>query len=249
MLATDAKAESNRLFDFKDKSSEHLICDQKFEQKSRYLYLADVNKESRNKYLFDIFMNFEAFEFSENSTAFLSATQSDFDVFVLGGSDIRRMCKILRSNASLLRSKVLICICDGSNATKRAQLMNAGFDDVFDPRRTPATEAIARIKAIWNRYQQAITAERARLHENAIIHQAFGHAKLSPRERRIALELLSNLNRPVSYVALRALVSEGYWETITFENLKVVISNLRKKLKEGCTIKSHFNLGYIIKVR
>jgi len=117
---------------------------------------------------------------------------------------------------------------NNSDPRRRAQALNAGFDDVLDSVRMSVSEALFRLIAICRRYQ--ITKENKirnemRLREvNQIVNP---DASLSNTELRILKLLLKNFQKIVPYSSLESEASKGY-ESISRSNLKVVISKLRK---------------------
>lgn len=209
----------------------------------RYLTVNDASSESRKIWMSDTFKHFEEFEYSENGSKFISVAEDDFDVLIVGGNDVRRICKIVRANQMILNRRLKISLMSKSSASRRAQVISAGFDDAIDVTRIAPMEAIARVNAMWARYQ--MRADRD-CHDDMLrsrLDRIAEYNRLSDREQKILAMFLEKGPGIISYFAMQQAASFGH-ETITFENLKVVICNLRKKLRDNVKIKSVHLRGY-----
>lgn len=189
------------------------------------------------------FPNLRAFPFDIEGAAAVSQAQVYFDALLIGDGDLRRLTRFVTENLPALTSKPKIAVTQDSTAKKRANLLTAGFDDVFDISKMDPSEALARVFAIRTRYalaQQELGVKRGSmpsLNEVAYTNQ------LTPRERKILMELLEASGQFCKYDQLSGAIA-AYGKEISAENLKVIISNLRKKLKRGFAINARINSGY-----
>ncbi len=209
----------------------------------RYLSVNDAFSESRKIWMGDTFKHFEEFEYSENGSKFISVAEDDFDVLIVGGNDVRRICKIVRANQMILNRRLKISLMSKSSASRRAQVISAGFDDAIDVSRIAPMEAIARVNAMWARYQMRADRDS---HDDMLrsrLDRISEYSRLSDRERKILALFLEKGPGIISYFAMQQVASSSH-ETITFENLKVVICNLRKKLRDNVKIRSVHLRGY-----
>lgn len=211
--------------------------------KVRYLTLNDQYSLIRKRWIQDVFSNYSEFDYSENATNFISIADDDFDVIIIGGDDIRRVNKILKMNQAIINRRLKISVMARSNAQRRAQVLSAGFDDVMDIVRVAPPEAVARISSMWMRYQARFFNENREKILNSRIEKFADLRDLSPRERKIMAAFVENDRNCISYFSLRQLSSEGY-DIITYENLKVIISKLRRKLRKNVNIRSVPLRGY-----
>lgn len=81
-------------------------------------------------------------------------------LFVIG-SDPVRIRKLMRIYRPLLKMKAKIVIMREVRPSVKAQLLNAGFDDVFD-REMPVAEAAARVRACWAASPRASSRKSSR---------------------------------------------------------------------------------------
>lgn len=209
----------------------------------RYLSFNDPSKSLRDAWMTLTFGNHENHAFVDGATSHLSVANSDFDALVVGGNDVRRMARIVRGADAILNRRVKIALVGGGNAQRRAQLITAGFDDVFDAEKMHPAEAAARIGAIWRRYQMRFAQERAVDQQETRLARICNPHVLTRRERRLLLLLLGAKDHFGSYASLRREISE-YHEEISVEYLKVIVCLVRRKLTPGVRIVSVPLKGY-----
>lgn len=196
----------------------------------RYLSMNDLHRDARDAWLRATFGTFEHHAFVDLETRFLSIAESDYETLIIGGNDPVRAARFLRLNRPILASKVKIALMHGSLASKRAKLLNAGFDDVFDSARMSGDEAAMRCAAIAARYQAAAHKARADLELISALERVANVDQLSKRERQLLTLLTERLGEPVSHYKLRAELGQNA-EELSYNYLKVLASNLRAKLK------------------
>ena len=209
----------------------------------RFLGMKDAYVEQRRLWMRRTFNHFDEFDYSEGDTSFISLAQSDFEVLVVGSDDTRRVSRILRANQGLLNRRLKIALMARSNAQRRAQVLSAGYDDAMDIGRVEPEEAVMRVRAMWARYQMRFLREAHHDLLRERIDRLAHFDKLSKRERSILSCLLERGRGPVSYFTVQQAASPDY-DLITFENLKVIVCNLRKKLRDNVAIRAVPLKGY-----
>jgi DNA-binding response OmpR family regulator len=212
---------------------------------AHYVFMGDQNEKMREQWARQCFPHLRTFPLSIDSAAAVSRAQTDFDVLVVSGYDVPRSMKFLKENYAAVRSMPKIALVEESRATKRAKLLLAGYDDVFDISRMRVEEGIARICAMRARFAKAQASIEEVENTSRTLAQVAYVQRLSKRERMILLELISAPNRFCSYELLRSLISE-WGEEISNNNLKVIISNMRAKLKPGVAVVARMNAGYAL---
>ncbi len=196
----------------------------------RYLSMNDLHRDARDTWLQSAFPTFELYTFVDLETRFLSIAEQDYETLIIGGNDPVRAARFLRINRPILARKVKIALMHGSLASKRAKVLNAGFDDVFDSARMGPEEAEARCAAILSRYRAAAHQAREEQELASSLERIAHLHLLGKRERQLLTLLAVRLGEPVSHYKLRTELSNGNDE-MSYNYLKVLASNLRAKLK------------------
>jgi DNA-binding response OmpR family regulator len=185
---------------------------------------------------------------SENYLADISPNRFEYDLLIIAGNDPKRVKRLLRCYAPAIAWKPKVALVRSSNPRERASLLRSGFDDVFEPR-MPIPEAQARMRALVNRYDMALM-RRASL-ELASVPQsgaaADAHFAIAPTARERALfDLL--LSAQGSAVPSRILAAaQGTEGALKPSSVKVVVSSLRRKLRDGYEISSDRQKGYALR--
>ena len=120
----------------------------------RYLSSNDSSHEVRGQFLEQIFGHIATRAFSDDESYFLSRILGEYEILVIGGVDPMRMCRHVRANKPILNGVATIAVVGNSTPSRRARLLNSGFDEVIDITRTSVDESKARIVAVMSRYQQ-----------------------------------------------------------------------------------------------
>ncbi|MEO0063055.1 MAG: hypothetical protein RLZZ08_1615 [Pseudomonadota bacterium] len=209
----------------------------------RYLSLNDTSKHLRDAWMTLTFGDHEPHAFVDGVTSHLSVALTEFDALVVGGNDVRRMIRTIRTGEAILNRRVKVALVAGGNAQRRAQLISAGFDDVFDVERMHPAEAAARIMAIWRRYQMRFEQERVDEQQETLLARICSPHTLTRRERRLLLLLLNARDNFASYSSLRRDICT-YHEEISVEYLKVIVCLVRRKMAPGVRIVSVPLKGY-----
>lgn len=211
----------------------------------RYFYLNDGVRLRRDAWVDRVFPGIARFPLVEGDTSGLSRSRENYDGLVIGGNDVPRLAKFLRLNSNALLGVVKICVLVGANAQKRAQALMAGFDDVLDPDKMRIEEAQARIDAIVRRYRMALEFNNARERIEREMRRVADVDRLTSRERMLLEAFLQSNGEFLSYHRIQSLLS-SYLDEISLENVKVIICNLRKKLREGNKIRAKTGSGYAL---
>ncbi|MEN9683656.1 MAG: hypothetical protein RLZZ427_1407 [Pseudomonadota bacterium] len=212
---------------------------------NRYISINDTFRAQRDAWLEEYFPGVVAFNFSDDDTKALSRYPNGYGVLVVGGNDVARMGRFLKANRAALSGVVKICLTCGSTAQKRAQALHAGFDDVFDIEKMQGVEAVARVQAMRRRYQSAIELDNSKIKTDRVVNEYAAVERLTDRERAIMEVLIADKHNFISYAKVQQICSD-FHNQISFENVKVIICNLRKKLKDGVRIIAQPHKGYLL---
>jgi two-component system KDP operon response regulator KdpE len=151
------------------------------------------------------------------------------------GSDCASACKQLRIFEP--RLPILVISPNGSS-TKKVAAFEAGVDD-YMTRPVSERELAARLRSAIRRFHTPVnrTAERSVVGEIVLdptrhrVEKAGSEVLLTPTEFRVLKLLMQQPGIPVSYSTLLAEIW-GQESIPNREHLRVVISNLRKKLED-----------------
>jgi len=196
----------------------------------RYLSMNDLHRGARDTWLQDAFTNVEYHTFADLETGFLSVAERDYAVLIIGGNDPVRTARFLKANRPILELKAKIALMHRSHAIKRAKVLNAGFDDVFDSARMSPEEAQARSAAIIARYRASADVVRSEQELTDVLGRVAHVHLLGKRERQLLVLLTARIGEPVTYYRLRTSLGRDS-EEISYNYLKVLASNVRAKLK------------------
>lgn len=215
------------------------------EMRARYLCDNDGSSLARATWLREVFQAFQEQATSNGAVVVLPTVPEDFDVLVVGGDDAGRMAEIVTTHKALLARRLKIALVARSQPNARAHLLVAGFDDVMDVGKVHPEEGMARLRAMWRRYNIRTAAEDEALHKRQTMNRAAHLELLNKREACIIEMLVKRGGECVPYKTMMETVSE-YHEPISFAHLKTLVSNLRKKLKDGARIQSRQDVGYYL---
>lgn len=180
---------------------------------------------------------------SESYITDICPSRSDFDLLVVTGNDVRRVRQLLRLYRPILRRKPKIAVLQSSSPRDRAILLNAGFDDVMDPR-MPVPEGQARAVSLVKRYDMTIAGlPRVAADETPDVERMIS-GPLSRREAEVCGLLLARSPEPVAIAALSRSI--GGLRPIARSSLRVLISNLRTRLRRGVSIEYTYPSAYAV---
>ncbi len=201
----------------------------------RYININDGGCVSRRDWIDKSLKKYFEYDFNMRPDIIMSKYPMDYNVIIFSGEDTRRIADFMKHNSQMMVNKVKICICLKSGPKSRAKLILSGFDDVIDITRTHPCEFKARLCAIWSRYRQVIESRQQEFELDSMLSRVSHKAKLTPKQSAVLTYLLRSSRFVASYESLRAVASSDY-NPITMENLKVIVSGIRKLLKPGCSI-------------
>ena len=211
----------------------------------RYITVKDQEFDVRFKWLSSVFQHIETYDFGSQETYALSTAMRDYDILVVGANDVQRIAKFVRANARAISGRVKFVVMDQTDPQRRARVLNAGFDDVFDLSRMLPEEALMRVASVCGRYKSV--GERAKIfaEKQAVIKTITGSDHLARSELVLLQALCEDIGQPVSYLALANICSSDY-RRMSENHLKVLISKLRRKIMKPYNIKSVLGMGYKI---
>lgn len=233
-------ANSNSLGGFND-------LDKLADLRVRCVCLRDTARAKRDAWLAQVFPEATVRSFADNGTEALSRHPDGYDVIIFSGNDVGRIARFIKANADLVSDVVKICVTYRASVQRRAQALMAGFDDVYDCEKMPVEEALARTKAIHRRYcfSRGQLSEQDRL--DALLNEYTKDHRLTVREKRILEHLVLSNDNFISYNKIQQLCADR-GGSISNAHVKVLICNLRKKLKPGVRITAKTHQGYVLKV-
>lgn len=219
----------------------------------RVAYIRDAGLEERRAWLERVIPKTgPAFRWSEFDSFIFSARQSDFNVAIIHGVDCRRLIGAIELNRVLLRNRPSVAFLNETTPTRRAALLMAGFDDVFDLRMSQS-EARARIRRHVMRHTsarnkfvlEALGIETWPPSINPILHPQILRVAnhFTPSERLLFGALFTSIGRPVQYPVLMRIFDAREVQD-SYSSLRVAISCLRQKLKGLFTITAQMHVGY-----
>lgn len=221
-----------------DESARRVLSDPEYIRlRFRYINLNDTESELRREWIDQSLANYEILDFKTRPDILLSSARSDYDVVLVGGEDARRISDFMRDNINMMAMRPRICICAKSNPGRRAKLIMAGFDDVIDAQRTQPIEFIARMFAIWRRYQGHRHLLRQENEFRRLLNRVASVDRMPSKQILVLTCLLRSPGYCATYNALQIAASSDH-VPISPTNLKVIISNLRKLLRRGFSIVS-----------
>jgi len=217
----------------------------KVECSARYQSFNDHAKEYRDKFAEHLVDTIMSRPFLDDDTFILSKAHGDYDVLITGGNDPARMGRFIRSNSLLLNNVAKIALIHDSTPPRRTRLLNYGFDEVIDSKKMHMDEARLRLKSVIIKYRANRNLLSDSFTKRNAVSLVCNPDLLTPREFEIAHTLVDNIN---SFVSIKKFCSEiNPSDTTAFKgSIKVMISNLRKKLNSGYIIKNDYSRGYVL---
>jgi DNA-binding response OmpR family regulator len=220
---------------------------QTFEKLSfRYITINDQSRPERDAWIASVSENIQYYLARFEDTHPLSSANPDYDILIISGNDAARVAKFIKANAALIGNRPRVALVSFWDPRRRAQVLNAGIDDVLDCSRMSPMEGMLRLSALWRRHQLVAQAQAERAEATRILAEFTKSEKsLNASEARVLSKLSENIGKSVSYIKLCDIASNNH-ESITLNHLKVIISNLRKKIASCCDIRSVNSYGYAL---
>lgn len=220
-------------------------CATPFPIRARYLRARDQASDERQAYVCSVFDDLVCFPFSDEGTFALSRADEDNDVLMLDAADPARMARYLRVNRALLRNVAKFAIMQDSSPPRRARMLTAGCDDVFDSTRVSSEEARLRVAAVIRRYHARWATRNKDQGIAADMAQFAAPNTLTPRELALLSALAEQRGKSMSVQRLSRFVAPP--DTAQFRrSLKFSISRLRRKLYPQWRIESAPDKGYAL---
>lgn len=183
--------------------------------------------------------------FFDEGTFALSRADTDYDILILDSSDPVRMARYLRINRALLRNVAKFAIMQESSPSRRARMLMAGCDDVFDCARTSPEEAAVRVDAVMRRYKAREAIRQEGLRTAADMAYFAAPHTLTPRECALLKALAGQPGKAMSASQLCRFVAPQ--DAAQFKrSLKFAISRLRGKLYPHWRIRTAADTGYTL---
>lgn len=212
----------------------------------RYISINDQFRPERDTWISSVSENLQYYFSRFDDTHPLSIGNSDYDILILSGNDAARVAKFIKANAALIGSRPRVALVSFWDPRRRAQVLNAGIDDILDCSRMRPMEGMLRLSALWRRRQLVAQAQAERAEATRILAEFTKSVQsLNASEARVLSKLSENIGKSVSYIKLCDIASNNH-ESINLNHLKVIISNLRKKIALCCEIRSVNSYGYAL---
>lgn len=210
---------------------------------ARYLRVRDETFDAREAFVRAVFGDPACFAYSDDGTHALSRAHADYDILILDVADPARKGRFLRANRALLRQVAKFAIMHDSSPHRRARMLSAGCDDVFDVARMSPQEALLRVNAVMRRRDHRHAAWLDDRRAAADVAHIANPEGLTPRERALLAVLARQEGEAISVQRLCLLIAPP--DAARFRrSLKVSISKLRRKLFEPWRIESAPGGGY-----
>jgi DNA-binding response OmpR family regulator len=208
----------------------------------RYISIDDRSHGRRAHFLSHILPLDDFFSFGDNNTYAIS-TEPHYDVLLIGGEDTIRIARYIKANAKLLAGRLILVLTSRSSPTKRARMLNAGCDDVFDVDRMEIDEAVARLSALLARHEVYRKAFQEAQKQITKLDEIAELSRCSSKEIELIRLFILQKSSFVSYINIRSVLGD-HFSPISENHMKVFISNLRKKLRHEFKISAVTGLGY-----
>lgn len=167
------------------------------------------------------------------------------ELVIVCGNEKGRMQRAIEQMRAARLTFPIVAFAEGLDRLERVELLQAGFDDIFDDAMT-VEEILARAKALHERsriYAERI-AHNLPLRRNGKVGES-ARDVFSGRERTILTVLQENQGRIVTYQEILSRI--GKMATArAVHTLQVTMSGLRQKLTEEWKILGINRTGYIL---
>lgn len=193
----------------------------------RFLSIGSLSVSQMRERLIDLFGSVTIYEFSNERTFGLSKIGDDFSILMIVTEDWRRAKMVLRDFRLIIKNNLSYILLNTSNPRSRAELLNFGFDDIFDMN-TDKLEISIRMNAHASR--QLIYDSQS--NRNMQFENFCGANLIRPLhrdQRPILLRLYENMGNVVKYNELAGY--DFHSAEFRVQSLTVRIHHLRRKLK------------------
>lgn len=213
------------------------------ETHARYLKVRDEASDAREAVVRAVFGDPACFAFSDEGTYVLSRAHADYDILILDAVDPSRMARYLRANRPILLNVVKFAIMQGSSPQRRARMLAAGCDDVFDTVRMSLEEMQFRASAVMRRHKERVAMSMQGRRVAAELAYLATPGTLTPRELTLLMLLAQRQGKPIAPQQFCRLMAPP--DPVQFRRaLKHAMSRLRSKLNPRWCIESVPGGGY-----
>jgi hypothetical protein len=166
-----------------------------------------------------------------------------FEFLVISGKDVPRIRQITRELAALVANRPSICVASNLPAPRYGALRGMGFDDVFDIRKISPARAQDRLSHVAQWY---LENTRQLAVESAAVDQLCATGRLTKTEMAVFRLFIRAPDYLVDNDTLRQMAgASGQPADMTY--VRVLISGIRKKLRDGVVITNLYDKGYVLK--
>jgi hypothetical protein len=167
---------------------------------------------------------------------------SGTDFLVVSGRDVPRIRQITRDLGALAANRPSICVVNNLDAPRCAALRGLGFDDVFDIRKTAPAEASHRLHGVAQWYRQNTRQLTA---ESEALSLLCATNRLTRMELAVFTQFVRSPDYRVDNDRLRLIAGAG-GQPAEMSYVRVIISGIRKKLRDGVAITNMYDKGYVL---
>ncbi|MEO0032235.1 MAG: hypothetical protein RIS94_1993 [Pseudomonadota bacterium] len=214
----------------------------------RCVSLGDRDRTLREARLHQMFPDLVLHPVSDAQIAFALARRCQDALILITGNDAPRMARLLRDDIQTLARIAKIAVVDDMHPTRRAQLLMAGFDDVWDIGRMQPEEMVARARAVWSRYTNWRGSNEVRNRTREDLQMLARLNELTATERQFLALLAADMSDVVPYPRLCRELGKGP-QLMSSGHLKTLASFLRAKLHPHVELVAVPKMGYVLRFR
>jgi len=164
------------------------------------------------------------------------------DILIVSGSKPAAVARVIRQYEREFEGRPKIAVVKDSSPAERTEILNSGFDSVFDPQKERPETLLAGLVSIIRRYGFTRRAAVDSMNINTALHMISYKDRLNRREALILDALLTAPDRIVKSEDLQSILSISH-DPISNNQLKVLITYARRKLRPGVQIVNLTRLG------
>ncbi len=207
--------------------------------------LGDGAAAARQAWVESVFGTVHVIRYAESALGEIARAIVAHQFLVVSGRDVKRIRRMMHNLGAVVANRPGICVVNDLPADRRDLLRSAGFAEVFDC--TAIHPGDARCDNLplehWCR-ANAPLADRVAL-ENAAINRVCAAELLTRTERRVIAEMVRADGAVVAYDTLRRVAGTAL-QPAEMTYLRVILSGIRKKLRDGVTILAMPESGYAL---
>lgn len=205
--------------------------------------LRDSAAQVRQDYIRSVFGQVHTIGYQESAMFECAKSIANHRFLVVSGRDVPRIQRIMRNLVGLASERPKICVVNNLAPTRRMALMKAGFDDVFDIDMMPVAEATCKVRSFGQLYVDHGGTGRQSARKKDIIDEISLADRLTGLERAVLTALVKSPDSCLTHDALRNVAGRD-GNPASMPHVRVILSGIRKKLREGVTITAFPHTGY-----